>query len=156
GEQTMVENRRGGHHQHVVCGEGGGQTPGVRGLQIVHLPGHFPEPVGGRQTGMHPGCLMLRQDEPAPHASLATAEEDTVQQGAPGDLRKPLPMGEYDDPGATGCHSYSTLVADVILTAIVGVGVRRTTRKSKGKIVNTATRLQATDKAQSKPKLKIP
>src|SRR5262249_29738268 len=108
------------------------------------------------QTGMHPGCLMLRQDEPAPHASLATAEEDTVQQGDPGDLRKPLPMGEYDDPGATGWHSYSTLVADVILTAIVGVGVRRRARKSKGKIVNTATRLQATDKAQSKPKLKIP
>ena len=29
-------------------------------------------------------------------------------------------------------------------------------RKSKGKIVNTASKLQLTDKAQSKPKLKIP
>ena len=79
-----------------------------------------------------------------------------MQQGYPSDLSKPMPMGEDNDPGTAGRHGYSTLVAGVISTVAVGTGWRRTTRKSKGKIVNTASKLQLTDKAQSKPKLKIP
>src|SRR5262245_50908976 len=67
-----------------------------------------------------------------------------------------MPMGEDDDPGVAGGHGYSTLVAGVISTASAGVGWRRTIRKSKGRIVKAASKLQLTDKAQSKPKLKFP
>src|SRR5262249_58528317 len=152
----MIEDRWGGHHQHVIGWQGGDQTPRVCGLEIIHLPGDLPELVGSYQASMHPLCLMLRQHEPASHTGLVTAEEHTVQQGYPSDLSKPMPMGEDNDPGTAGRHGYSTLVAGVISTVAVGTGWRRTTRKSKGKIVNTASKLQLTDKAQSKPKLKIP
>jgi len=65
-------------------------------------------------------------------------------------------MSEDDDPGATGWHGYSTFVAEVMLTSAVEVGRRRTTRKSRGRIVKAASKLQLTDRAQRKPKLKIP
>jgi len=84
----------------------------------IHLPADLPELVGRHQAGMYPLCLMLRQHEPAAYASLVTAEEHTVQQGYPSDLSKPMPMGEDDDPGGTGGHSYSTLAAGVICTMI--------------------------------------
>ena len=91
---------------------------------------------------MHPLRLLRRQHEPAPHAGFATAQEYTVQQGYPSDLSKPGPMGDHNDPSGARWHGYSTLVADVIPTASVGTVPRRTTRKSKGRTVNTAMRLQ--------------
>jgi NADH-quinone oxidoreductase subunit E len=54
------------------------QTPRLGSVQIMHLPGDVSELIGCCQAGTHPLCLVLHQDNPAPHTGLPTAEEYAV------------------------------------------------------------------------------